>query len=191
MSKLLINTSINRGRGRPKKNIALIDNGTPELQKYRQEVLQIIPDYQNKNVNHVLGGSWLHYLNECELISKSHFRAGLAFGRLYSLTFRSFGIRKNLSSISYMWDKGRGRSIDTFEDMHVEKLWAYFCAKLQPHYHNNKPIMNLALDLVCDQSDLPSKIKSTSPELITYTLEQIKLNWKIIEKSALKIGFYN
>lgn len=116
-------STFNKKRGRPSKEKLEIDFGTPELRLQRQKKFENLGSVENeKNLNQILAGSWLHYLKDRKIISKKQFYYCIAFGKLYSLSYRNLGIRKNLSSIAKSWGVLKGVETNSFESFKIQKI---------------------------------------------------------------------
>jgi hypothetical protein len=183
-------STFNKKRGRPPKAKLEFDFGTPELRLQRQKKFEALGTVQNeKNLNQILAGSWLHYLKDRNLISRPQFYCCIAFGKLYSLSYRNLGIRKNLSSISKSWGVLKGMDTNDFESFKIQKIWAFFVFQLDPKNHNKLPILKMAIDLISDQTNLDYLIRTTPESLVLYTIEELEKSWEAIEKSSLKTNF--
>lgn len=131
-------------------------------------------------------GCLLHKLYIEERISETHFQAGLAFAKLYSLAMRSFGIHNRIRSACQTWDQIHGLCYDHFSSTKIEGLWRYMLKALDPVYHQGIPMRNIAFSLVLT---MESQKQYTLTD-IRETLEYLQTIWEKIEAGPYALGLF-
>lgn len=131
-------------------------------------------------------GCLLHKLYLDNRICEEHFHAGLAFAKLYGLAMRSLGIHNRVKSACQTWDQLYGINYDPFSNRKIEGLWRYIMKALDPTYHDEMPMREIAFALVLtiDTS------KTFHISQIKETLEYLQTIFEKIEESPYKLGLF-
>lgn len=137
-------------------------------------------------LNAARDGCLLHQLYIEGRICDSHFQAGLAFAKLYSLAMRSFGIHNRIRSACQTWDRIHGLCFDHFSNTKIEGLWKYILKALDPIYHKGIPMHGIAFSLVLTM-EVQKPYALTD---IRKTLEYLQDIWEKIESSPYRLGLY-
>jgi hypothetical protein len=137
-------------------------------------------------INAANEGCLLHQFYIDELISEPQFQSGLAFAKLYGLAMRSFGIHNRVRTASQSWDQLHGIVYDQFSNQKIEGLWRYILKALDPTYHDNISMRDIAFNLVLTM-DYPKRYAIND---IQKTLSYLQTIWEKIETSPYRLGLF-
>lgn len=131
-------------------------------------------------------GCLLHKLYLDNRICETHFHAGLAFAKLYGLAMRSFGIHNRVKTACQTWDQIYGITYDNFSNHKMEAMWRYILKALDPAYHDDLPMREIAFALVLTMNTP----KTFHISQIKETLEYLQTVFEKIEEGPYKLGLF-
>ncbi|MCX7343683.1 MAG: hypothetical protein NT128_06035 [Proteobacteria bacterium] len=143
-------------------------------------------NHSSQIVNAAADGCFLHQLYLDNSICEEHFHAGLAFAKLYGLAMRSFGIHNRVKSACQTWDQIYGITYDSFSNNKIEALWRYIMKALDPVYHDELNMQEIAFSLVLTTNN-PKELHIKN---IKKTLQYLQTVWEKIEAGPYKLGLF-
>lgn len=155
------------------------------MHKKTDHTLQTLDLAQNI-LNAANEGCLLHQFYLDDLISEAQFYSGLAFAKLYGLAMRSFGIHNRVRTASQSWDQLHGISHDQFCSQKIESIWRYILKALDPLYHQDLPMRDIAFNLIL----IMEYPKRYAIQDIQKTLSYMQTIWEKVEDSPYRLGLF-